>query len=215
MVELIIWTVGSFAVLLPLLLLLSGCDRSQEMIGLRGLRRRRCDPWPPLHCRLRCRRVLVEQDGGLLQGPGGMCRRGTNGVSTNEVTADFMFFDGGTFWVLPLTYFYLPKSARAYLFPNLSNKSITFAAAPLVLTPFVRNRGPDQGAARGEACRGDREDHERGRRFLFRFRACLAHTCSKTSTNNQTNTTYMCIHIYIYIYATLFLFCVFDKQTNQ
>ena len=28
------------------------------------------------------------------------------------------FFDGGTFWVLPLTYYYLPKSARAYLFPQ-------------------------------------------------------------------------------------------------
>ena len=30
------------------------------------------------------------------------------------------------------------KSARAYLFPQ-SVKFITFAAAPLVLTPFVRN----------------------------------------------------------------------------
>ena len=29
----------------------------------------------------------------------------------------------------------------AYLFPNLS-KIITFAASPLVLTPFVRNQGP-------------------------------------------------------------------------
>ena len=28
------------------------------------------------------------------------------------------FLDRGTFWVLPLTYFYLPKSARAYLFPQ-------------------------------------------------------------------------------------------------
>ena len=52
-----------------------------------------------------------------------------------------MFFDRGTFWALPLTYLYLPKSARVYLSPNLS-KFITFAAAPLVLTPFVRNQGP-------------------------------------------------------------------------
>ena len=65
---------------------------------------------------------------------------GQNGVGTNGVTADFMFFDRGTFRVLRLTYFYLPKSARAHLFPNLS-KFITFAAAPLVLTPFVRNQG--------------------------------------------------------------------------
>ena len=28
------------------------------------------------------------------------------------------FFDRGTCWVLPLTYLYLPKSARAYLFPQ-------------------------------------------------------------------------------------------------
>ena len=27
-----------------------------------------------------------------------------NGVSTNGVTPNFMFFDRGTFWVLPLTY---------------------------------------------------------------------------------------------------------------
>ena len=33
-------------------------------------------------------------------------RKGTNGVSTNEVTANPMFFDRGTFWVLPSTYFY-------------------------------------------------------------------------------------------------------------
>ena len=66
-------------------------------------------------------------------------RKGTNGVSTDGVTADFMFFDRGAFWVLPLTCFYLPKSARAYLFPNLS-EFIPFAAAPLALIPFVRNQ---------------------------------------------------------------------------
>ena len=43
-------------------------------------------------------------------------RKGTNGVSTIGVTPNFIFFDRGTFWVLPLTYFYIPKSARAYLF---------------------------------------------------------------------------------------------------
>ena len=43
-------------------------------------------------------------------------RKGTNGVSTHGVTANFMLFDRGTFCALPLTYFYLPKSARAYLF---------------------------------------------------------------------------------------------------
>ena len=38
-------------------------------------------------------------------------RKGTNGVSTTGVTANFIFFDRGTFWVLPLTYFCIPKSA--------------------------------------------------------------------------------------------------------
>ena len=50
-----------------------------------------------------------------------------------------MLFDRELFWVLPLTYFYLPKSARAYLFPQ-SVKFITFAAAALALTPAVRNQ---------------------------------------------------------------------------
>ena len=45
-------------------------------------------------------------------------RKEKNGVSTNGVTAIFVFFDRGTFWVLPLAYFYLPKSVRAYLFPQ-------------------------------------------------------------------------------------------------
>ena len=50
-----------------------------------------------------------------------------------------MFFDRGTFGVLPLTYFYIPKSARAYLFPQ-SVKIRYFAAAPSVSAPFVRNQ---------------------------------------------------------------------------
>ena len=62
-----------------------------------------------------------------------------------------MFFDRGTFWALPLTYFYLPESARAYLFRS---KLITFAAAPSVLTPFVRNQNQD--GARPAAARRDR-----------------------------------------------------------
>ena len=52
-------------------------------------------------------------------------------------------FDRGTFSVFLLTYFYISKSARAYFFPNLS-QFITFAAAPLVLTPFVRNQDATQ-----------------------------------------------------------------------
>ena len=79
----------------------------------------------------------------------------SNRSSTDGVTANFMSFDRGTFWgtpvlqisctlaeglfgVLPLTYFYLPKMPGCAFFPNLST-FITFAAAPLVLTPFVCN----------------------------------------------------------------------------
>ena len=47
-------------------------------------------------------------------------RKGTDGVSTNGFTANYMFFDREAFWALPLTYFYLPpqKVARAYLFSD-------------------------------------------------------------------------------------------------
>ena len=55
--------------------------------------------------------ITVETEGRLVG-------KGTNGVGTNGVTADLMFFDRGTFWVLPLTYFCLPKSARAHIFPQ-------------------------------------------------------------------------------------------------
>ena len=58
-------------------------------------------------------------------------RKGTNGLSTNGVTANFMFFDRGTFWV-PI-FQNISKSVNvAYFFSNLS-KLFTFAAAPLLL----------------------------------------------------------------------------------
>ena len=68
--------------------------------------------------------------------------KGTNvsALMTNGVTSNFMFFDRGTFWVLPSTYFCLPRSARAYLVPPNLSKFTTFAAAPLALTLFVHNQ---------------------------------------------------------------------------
>ena len=50
----------------------------------------------------------------------------------------FSCFDSRTFWVHPLTYFYIPKSAWAYLFSQ-SVKIHCFCSGPLALTPFVRN----------------------------------------------------------------------------
>ena len=62
-------------------------------------------------------------------------RKGTNGVSTNWVTAIYMFVDRGTFWVLPLTCFYLPKRARAYPFPQ-SVKFPYFCGDPIGVDPI-------------------------------------------------------------------------------
>ena len=69
-------------------------------------------------------------------------RKGTNGVSTNGVTANFMFFDRGTFWVLPLTYFHIPKSARAYLFPRSVKIRYFCSQTPISLYPFATTNIP-------------------------------------------------------------------------
>ena len=66
---------------------------------------------------------------------GGSARRGTNGVSTSGVTANFMFFDRGTFSVLLLTNFDIPKSARAYQFPK-SVKIHYFCSGPISVDPI-------------------------------------------------------------------------------
>ena len=62
-------------------------------------------------------------------------RKETNGVSTNGGTANLMFFDTGTFWVLPVTYCYLPKRVRAYLFPQ-SVKIKYFCSGPISVDPI-------------------------------------------------------------------------------
>ena len=63
-------------------------------------------------------------------------REGTNEVSTNGVTANFMCFDRGTFWVLRLTYLYLPnRSAGAYLF-HQSFKNHYFCSGPISVDPI-------------------------------------------------------------------------------
>ena len=84
-------------------------------------------------------------------------RKGTNGVGTNWGRCKcHVFFDRGTFFGCsrqPTCI--LPKVPRLTVFPNLS-KFITFAAAPLALTPFVRNQGPTHFSyipTRGQAVR--------------------------------------------------------------
>ena len=61
--------------------------------------------------------------------------KGQSGVSTNGVTAIFTFFDRGTIWVLPLTYFCLPQSAGAYLSPQ-SVKIHYFCSGPISVDPI-------------------------------------------------------------------------------
>ena len=52
------------------------------------------------------------------------------------------FLDRGTFWVLPLTYFHLPKSARAYLFPQ-SVEIHYFCSGPISVDPVsLQPRSP-------------------------------------------------------------------------
>ena len=53
-----------------------------------------------------------------------------------SVTANFMVFDRVFFWVLPLSYFCLPKSTRAYRFPQ-SVKIIDLCRGPISVDPHV------------------------------------------------------------------------------
>ena len=70
-------------------------------------------------------------------------RKGTNGVSTNGVTAFLMFLTEGLFVGLPLSYSDLPKSARAYLFPQ-SVKIHYFCSGPFSVDPICPQ--PEAGA---------------------------------------------------------------------
>ena len=77
---------------------------------------------------------------------------GTDGVSANGFTANVMSFDRGTFWVLPLTYFYIPQSAREYLFPQ-SVKIHYFCSGPISVDP-IRPQPNTTALAEGGGWRG-------------------------------------------------------------
>ena len=74
-------------------------------------------------------RTAAELDPCL--GPSG---KGLMGSALTGVTANFVFFDRGTFWVLLLTYLYIPKSDRAYLFPQ-SVRIHYFCSGPISVDP--------------------------------------------------------------------------------
>ena len=79
------------------------------------------------------------------------------------------FFDRGTFWILPLTCFYIPKSAWACLFPQ-SVKIRYFCSGPIRVDP-IRPQPSESGSSveggrnEGRGCR-EREkcsaDRDRG-----------------------------------------------------
>ena len=83
----------------------------------------------------RSRRKRASAPGPAPRGETIEVRRGRNEVSTSGTTANLSFFDRGTFWVLPSTYLYLPKSARAYLFPQ-SVKTHSFCSGPISVDPI-------------------------------------------------------------------------------
>ena len=73
----------------------------------------------------------------IVQQTSARLRKGTDGVSTTGVPANliFRFCLTGAFWVVPLTYFYLPKSAREHLFSQ-SVKTHYFCGGPRSVDPI-------------------------------------------------------------------------------
>ena len=61
--------------------------------------------------------------------------RDNRGQHFNRVTADPCPSDRGTCWVLPLTYFYLPKSSKGVLFPQ-SVSNHYFCSGPTSADPI-------------------------------------------------------------------------------
>ena len=81
-------------------------------------------------------RVPASRGAGCFGCPFG---KGQMGVSTKGVTALLCFSTKGPFGYSRQPTFIFPKVPGRTFFPNLP-KFVTFAAAPLVLTPFVRNQ---------------------------------------------------------------------------
>ena len=97
-------------------------------------------PWPV--------RTLLTVPFGYFQGVVGECQMGSVLMGSLQMSC---FIDRGTFWVLPLTYFIFPKVPGRTFSPNRS-KFITFAAAPLVLTPVVCSQGHRDACPGGVLC---------------------------------------------------------------
>ena len=100
-----------------------------------------------------------------------------------------MLFDRGTCWVLPLTYLYLPESARAYLFPQ-SVKTHYFCSGPISFDPICPQ---PNGALEASLTT----------RLLLQRRVSLLDTsvgvCNVYDVCMNV-CMYVCMYVYIYIY---------------
>ena len=87
----------------------------------------------------RCKRFKTQRQATFGKGQMGSALMGSLQIS--------MWFDRGTFWVLPLTYFCLPKGARTYLFPQ-SVEINDFRSGPVSVDPICpqpkAHRRPDR-----------------------------------------------------------------------
>ena len=113
------------------------CQVSASVYGEAGLHSSLLDGSAPP-------RAPEGREAGRLRGD----RKGTNGVSTMG-SLQISCFLTGTFWVLPLIYFYIPRSARAYPFyPTYQIHyfcSGPISVDPICPQPTSRVRSPPHG----------------------------------------------------------------------
>ena len=144
-------------------------------------------------------RTRPAEMGAASQGPCSSCeshnRRETNGVGANGVTANCSFFDRWTFWVLPLSCFYLPKSARACLFPQ-SVKIHYFCSGPVSVDPICPQPRQVQPIPLS------RHSLLRGAGDVTRER----HTCVSLRYVCICMYMYVCMYIYIYMICMCFMY---------
>ena len=96
-----------------------------------------------------------------------------------------VFVDGGTFWALPLTCLYLPKSARAYLFPP-SVKTHYLCSGPISADPACpQPKAADEDVAESRA-KVESAVWQSFSRRLAMYSATVHRQQSKQKSSNDT-----------------------------
>ena len=122
--------------------------------------------------------------------------KGRMGSALMESLQNFVLFDRINLWVRPLTYFYIPKSARACLFPQSVN-ICCFCSGPINVDPICPQPRPRQ-IPRWRVHRGQaRQRH--ARRHQGRGRAKEA-THKQQTNNKQQEQRRKQKHYYYYYY---------------